>query len=146
MPTAARLVAAVLFALLAWYTTEMVKTLLPEGTRTVYFAEGNALIGWLFGWVFMGPRVGDGMRAALGIGLTNALMICAAAIFVHAGMQVYDNSIRLFYDGPMDAIVAVFEISIEYGTLITTPQIISTLILGGFFCGGITEWAGNRWS
>lgn len=145
MPTAAKLVASIAFAILAYFTSELVKPLLDEGTPTKWFSEGNALIGLICGWRIMGPRGGQGVRAGIGIGLTTSTAMTAVAIFVYACIEMLKLSLRKTYKGPMEAVAAVFEISIENAQVIANPTIIGTLAIGGIFCGLLSNWAGRQW-
>ncbi|SLN20962.1 hypothetical protein PSA7680_00777 [Pseudoruegeria aquimaris] len=145
MPTAAKLVASIAFALLAYFTSELVKPLLDEGTPTKWFSEGNTLIGLICGWKIMGPRGGEGTRAAIGVGLTTSAAMTAVAIFLHASIEMVKLSMRKSYDGPVEAVAAVFEISFEHALLIANPTILGTLAIGGIFCGFISNWAGRNW-
>jgi hypothetical protein len=40
----------------------------------------------------------------------------------------------------------VFALFIEHGTMILTPEILATLLIGGFAGGLITEFFGRRFS
>lgn len=146
MPTASKLVAAVLFAALAYYTSDLLKPLLPEGTPAKWLSESNALIGLLCGWKIMGPRGREGLVTGLGIGLTTTVAMTLSAIFIHASIEMVKLSLRKTYDGPVEAVAAVFEICFEHIILISDPTIIGTLIVGGLFCGWLTHWTGQRWS
>ncbi|MEP2782771.1 MAG: TrgA family protein [Pseudoruegeria sp.] len=146
MPTASKLVAAISFAILAWFVTELVFPLLPEGTQTKWLRESNALVGLICGWKIMGPRGRDGLQAGLGVGLTTSAAMTIAAIFAHASFEMLKLSFRKVYGGPVEAVAAVFEICFENFQLIAEPTIIGTLVLGGFFCGWLTHRTGQRWS
>lgn len=146
MPTAARLVAGIFFGLLAWFASELVIPLLPEGTNPGYFSQVNGVVGLLCGWVYMGNRVGEGYTSAIGVGLTTAALLTVATIFMHASIEMYHLSIKLFYDGPVEAIVGIFELAIRYGLLVVNPEVLSALIVGGCLGGWLCEWVGRRWS
>jgi len=87
MPTASKVVAAVYFAALAYFCADLVKPLLPEGTRTGMFNEVLAVIGALSGWKMSGQRAGDGVRAGFGYGLTTSALIVFWGIFLFAGTR-----------------------------------------------------------
>ena len=70
MPDAARLVAAVSLAIIAWIVSGLIPPLMPEGTDFGYFAFVNVGLGILCGWLVMGRRAGRGITAAINNGLT----------------------------------------------------------------------------
>ncbi len=56
------------------------------------------------------------------------------------------QSMNMRYDGPMEAVIGVFELIIEQGRFLGAPKLIATLIVGGIFGGLATEWASKRWT
>ncbi len=145
MPTASKLVAAIVFAVLAWFTSELIKPLLPEGTPVGLFSQGNAVIGFVSGWLIMGPRSGEGMRNAIGGGLTTAAAMVFWGLLIYSIMQMIKLSLRKYYDDPLEAVVGVFQLAMEYGRLIATPTVVGTLVIGAILGGWLTEKASRRW-
>ena len=146
MPTASKVVAAVFFAALAYFCADLVKPLLPEGTRTGWLNEVLAAIGALSGWNLSGKRAGDGVRAGFGYGLTSSALIAFWGIFIFAGNEALDLSLDRRYHGPMEAIRGMIGFMIDYTLLIGTKDIIGTLVVGGMFGGWLAEWTARRWS
>ena len=72
MPDAARLVAALGLALIAFIVSGQIMPLMPEGMDFGYFTWVNVGIGILTGWVVMGKRAGRGTTAAINNGLGHA--------------------------------------------------------------------------
>ncbi|EAR51340.1 tellurite resistance protein [Oceanicola granulosus HTCC2516] len=142
MPTFARLVAAILFGCLAWFVSEtMIEPMFPEDFVTGWFAEVNAAVGVLCGWIIMGKRAGDGVVAATGIGFTTALMMVFWALFVHSFNDMLGRSLRKEYDGPVEALVAVFELGVEHLAFMSTLEVWAAILVGGIAAGVVTEYA-----
>ena len=146
MPTGGKLVGAVLFAALAWYVTELIKPLLPEGTPVGMFSPTNAVIGFLMGWNVMGKGAGVSYRQSVGYGLTTVATILFWGTLLWAGLEAYTKSIRLRYGGPMEALQDMALMMVEQLQLIATQDIIVTLIAGGIVLGVITEFFARRWT
>jgi len=146
MPTAAKLTAATFFALLGWFSGDLVRELLPEGSRTGLLNVVLAGIGLLSGNFMSGRHAGDGVRAALGYGLTSSALLAFWGVFIFAGYEMLQRSIGRRYDGAVEALQSMVAIGLEYGILIATPAIFVTLLIGGLFGGWITEWVAGRWS
>ena len=146
MPTAAKLTAAIFFALLGWLCGDQVKAMLPEGSSASMLSITLAVIGMLAGTAMSGRRAGDGYRAALGYGLTSAAMLAFWGIFIFAGYKMLQNSIARRYDGAIEAIQEMVAFGLEYAVFIAVPTIVVTLIVGGLFGGWLTEWVSKRWS
>jgi hypothetical protein len=54
-------------------------------------------------------------------------------------------AMRNRYDGPLEALTAIFEIGAEYALIIATVPIGVVLLIGAVVSGLLTEFAGNRW-
>ena len=146
MPTAPKLVAALFFALLGFFVADLVKPLLPEGTRTGLLNEVVAVVGLILGWTVQGSRAGDGNVAALGYGLTTVALMAFWAVVIFSGTEMIQNSIDRRYGGPMQAIQSMFGIAIRQFRLIMTPSIIVSMVVGAWAGGWITEWSSKRWN
>lgn len=145
MPTAARLVGAISFTFLAFVISTMIIPLLPEGTKTDSLWMLNCAVGLFCGWKVMGPR-GVGTRVdALAGGVTTALVAFLLALFLHASIRMVHLSLRKIYKGATEAVVAVFDISLNWALLFMTTEVITTLIAGGIFCGYLSWKAGKHW-
>jgi hypothetical protein len=145
MPTAAKLIAALLWAVLAWYTSQLIKPLFPEGTDVGWFAEVNALIGIVIGWQVAGSRAGGTWAAAISYGVTATVALVLWCLFLHSFAEMIRLSLRKLYEGPVDALVGVFALMVDYGQMILDPQVIVTLLVGGIIAGILTEMAGRNW-
>ncbi len=145
MPTAAKLIGALLFGALAFFVSDLVKPLLPEGTQTGMLSTVNGIFGLILGWRIMGSRAGDGVVPSLGYGLTTVFAITFWCILIWAGKEMYDNSIKLRYDGPVEALQEMAGTMVEFARLIGVSEIVLPIVIGGFICGWITEYFAQRW-
>lgn len=145
MPTAARLVAAAGLALIAFLVSGMVIPLLPEGLDMGYFTQINIAVGAVSGWVVMGKRAGRGTVPAINNGLGGVAVMLFWALFIYGSIEMFDRAMRNRYGGPFEAVAAIFELIAEYGLLISTVNIIATVVIGGILTGLATESASRRW-
>ncbi|EBA07362.1 TrgA family protein [Sagittula stellata] len=145
MPTAARLVAAICLAVVAWFASEAVKQLFPEGTNFGSFDTVNVSIGLLIGWFVLGARSGRGYASGISNGFTSVIALTFWALFVQATYEMVNRSFRRFYDSPFEAIGSIFEIGMDYGLKMLDPTVIVTLLIGGIVSGLVAEVAGQRW-
>ena len=146
MPTASKLVAGLCLAVMALVISQLVRPLWPEGTDFHNFDYWNALIGFLCGWILLGPRTGRGFAASISNGTTAAVMVVIWGVFVYATEEMVDRSFRRFYDSPFEAVAAIFELALEFGARIFQAEIILAVLAGGVISGLIAEIAGRRWS
>ena len=131
MPTAARLVAAILFGALAYYVSELVRPIFADERPLPNLALINTGFGILLGWTTAGSRVGGGLRGAIGAGLTTSIALFFLCLFANSFAEMIRRSLRKQYDTPIEAIIAVFELAIDFGQRVLTPEIIGTSLLGG---------------
>lgn len=146
MLTASRVVAGVVFAVVTWFACEFVKQNLPEDTNAGLFSEISAALAFVLAWRIAGPNQRIGYGAALSNGITTSVAITICVTFMHAGIEMIRESMKLRYDGPMDAIVSMFSLAGQYAMLAATTMPIATMVVGGFLGGLIVEWASRRWN
>jgi len=145
MPTAAKLVAAVFFALVGWLAANAHVPSLGENPAVGYFREITALIGLVTGWRVMGNLAGQGYGEAMGAGLRTSVTLAFFALLVFATWLMVGESMKMRYDGPMAAILGVFTIMMEQARNMLTVGVMGVLILGGLLGGAASEWAKRRW-
>ena len=145
MPTAAKLVSAILFALLGLFVAQLYAQGITSGARITWLHEGAAAISLLCGWHVMGVLVGKGMSAAVGSGIRTVLTALFFTLLVFAIYEMVVISTKGRYDGPLDAVLAVFEIIVDLGRGLLTPEIIATMLVGGALAGMAAEATSRRW-
>lgn len=147
MPTAAKLTALVLFAVLGFALAEIFKTAVPERTEFGILSPVSALIGGLCGWIVMGSLAGRGLSAAWGYGVRTAV---TAVGFALLGWSLYEMIVRSTkgrYGGsPMEALMGAVSLMLENGAKMLTPEFIGTVILGGAVAGIAVELSSRRWT
>jgi hypothetical protein len=145
MPTGAKLVAAVCFAIVGWLAAEAYIPQLPADTRTGYFREIMAVLGFVLGWMTLGPNVGRGYADAASIGMRTSFLLVFWGLL---GMSIYfmvRRSTRMIYDNAGDAALDVPMLMLQYAGLMGSVPLIAVLAVGGAIGGVLTEFAGRRW-
>ncbi|MGH1579001.1 TrgA family protein [Planktotalea sp.] len=144
MPTAARLIAALCLAALAWLVSDMIKPLFDEDKNFGFFNLINLGLGFVLGWQVIGSRAGRGMGAAINNGLTGGVLLLFWGLLLHSAIKMFELSMRGRYDGFFDAFLAVFDMMYESAILIGTPLILTTLIVGASVTGLFAEMTSRR--
>ncbi|RYG91886.1 TrgA family protein [Loktanella sp. IMCC34160] len=144
MPTMGKLVAAVLFGALAWYVSQLCIPIFPEGTMPTFWTGINTGFGILMGWVVAGKRAGMGLNAALSYGVTTAAAIIFWALFGNSAVEMVERSLDKRYDGPVEAVVSIFEIGVETGQMLATAEVLGALFIGSIIAALIVEFVGKR--
>ena len=75
MPTAAKLVAEISFAIVGWLAANAHVPTQGENADVGAFRELTALLGLIIGWMVMGGLVGKGYREAIGSGLRTSVTL-----------------------------------------------------------------------
>ena len=145
MPDAARLFAALGLAITAFIVSGQIMPLMPEGTNFGYFTWVNMGIGALSGWIVMGKRAGKGITGAINNGITGMVAMVFWALFVQGCYEMVRLAMRNRYDGPFEAVMAIFEIAIDYAWTILAVPVVVPLLVGGVVTGLATEYAWRTW-
>lgn len=145
MPTAAKLVAALSFAFLAWVVCIVVEGLLPEAQRIGRLYSVSIIAGALGGWFVSGAAPRASMVEAAATGLRTATMVTISALFAFALGTMLDVAMRGLYRGPMDAFLDIFNEFVDFGAMILNAPTLATIAIGGILAGMLTESAGRRW-
>ena len=145
MPTAPKLIAALLFGALAFFVSDLVKPLLPEGTQFGLFSLVNTLVGVLMGWRISGARAGLSIQTSLGFGLTTGVVTVFWCLFIWSGYVMIQASMRMRYDGPLQALQDMGVLMIEYAQTIATVPILGSILVGSLFFGWLTEQVSRRY-
>ena len=146
MPTGGKLVGAIVFAMLAYFLSDLVKPLLPENKSAGLLSEINALIGLVMGWKIMGKGAGVSYRQTFGYGLTTMAATVFWCLVCWAGYEMLRQAIRKYYDGPMEALKDMTQIFLEYGRMIAVQDVIWPAVIGALFLAWVTDFFARRWS
>lgn len=145
MPTAARLVAALCLAVVAFAISVQVIPQLPDGMDIGYFLPLNICLGLVCGWIVMGPRHGEGFASAVNNGLAGVVVLVFWGVVLQGGNEMLRLAMDRRFQGPFEAILAVIKISALYTNYLMQPWIIGTILIGGIVSGLLTRMAGTLW-
>jgi hypothetical protein len=146
MPTAPKIVAAVLFGFVAWFASALVVPYLPPNTRLGWFHEVAALIGALMGWTLSGAWAGQGLRPAVGYGLTTMVATVFWCVFVFAGQEMIERSLQVRYHGPVEALTDMVKLMLDDTELMAKADVLIWLVVGALFSGIVTELSAREWT
>jgi hypothetical protein len=136
--------AAVIFAITGYLTAQAVRPLLPEGQPTNLLNLFCILIPVVCGWRALGRLVGKSYLISLNSGIYGIAVSIFFTVFAFSGAEMIKRSTRKQYDGPMDAIVNMFGIMVEYAALLLHPSCLIILATGAVAGGVLSEWAHRK--
>lgn len=145
MPTAARLVAAISLALVAWAVSLQVMRRMTEIADFGAFVFVNIGLGLVVGWVVMGHRAHRGLVATLNNGITGVAVLVFWALVVQGANEMFRLALNRRYHNPVEAIYAIFENAANYAVALWAPEIVATLLAGGVLAGMATRAAAKMW-
>lgn len=148
MPTAGKLIGAIVFAALAYFVSDLIKPLLldTEGSRTGWLSPVNALVGAAMGWTIMGKGAGKTYRQSYGYGLTTLAAIVFWCLVVWSGYKMILRSMAMRYDGAVHALQGMAELFLEYARMVAVNEVVIPAIVGALFVSWLTEFFARRWS
>ncbi len=145
MPTGAKLMAALSFGIVGWIVANAYVPTLPSGISVGLFRELVGLLGAIVGWKVMGRSVGKGYGAAIGSGWKTMIVLVFFALLFFSIREMVLLSMKMRYEGPMDAVLAVFELMLEQAQALLVPNVLASIVVGGAIAGVLTENASRRW-
>jgi len=145
MPTAAKLMGAVFFALTGFLAAEAFKLGMPAGMRFGPFSLVIAAIGFLCGWRIAGRLAGNGYTGSVGYGMRTSVTIVFWGLLVYSTERMIQRALDMLYDGPVEAVLGIFQLMFELGQRVLTAEVVTVLVVGGVFGGVAAEWASRRW-
>ena len=145
MPTFGRLAGAISFGILAGILSVLLLPFFGDSPVPKFWFALCGGVGVLTGWIFAGPRTGQGTGVAIGTGLTTAALLAFWVIFALSGHEMVMASMRGRYDGPMDAVISTFGIMVDYATQFYAPLTLIVLLGGGIVAGVLTDALGKRY-
>jgi ABC-type antimicrobial peptide transport system permease subunit len=144
MPTAGRLAASVAFMILGGYLAYLSIPLFDEGTAPGYWYPLSVAAGAVTGWIMVGARAGRGYSSAVGNGLTGVAAMIFWILFILCFVIMIGKSMRRNYDGPVEAVVNVFELILNEGQKLASAEVIGTALLGAVIAGIFAEFIARR--
>jgi hypothetical protein len=150
MPTAAKLVCAVLLAAVAWATGEMIQRhVAEEGVSVGLLREALALGGLIVGWKHVGSIAGGkaerGTTLAVGLtaGIGGGVILAVLALFLNAARFVITEALDITYTEVGDAMSAWIETVYTDAFRLMEPPVVATFF-GGATLVGLIGWAVGR--
>lgn len=144
MPTAGRLTAAIAFAVIGGYIATLISPLFEEGKQPSWWYPLCVLTGVWAGWVVVGKRAGHGYPAGFGNGITGIVAQVFWILFIMAFADMINKSLRKAYDGPVEAVVSVFELMSELALAFWSPTLIAIMLGCGVAGGLFAEFFAKR--
>ena len=114
MPTAGRLVAAIVFGATGAAAAFVGIPTLPEGMIAGYLLPFSTLVGVWLGWSLMGPKAGGRLSIAITQGIATVVVMVVMVIFFVAAWDMVERSMRLRYDGPGEAVLDTANLFWDY--------------------------------
>jgi hypothetical protein len=145
MPTGAKAMAAISFAVVGWLIANSYVPNMPEAISVGFFRELMALLGAVIGWRVMGNSVGKGYVGAIGSGWKTVIVLVFFALLLFAIYEMLMQSVRMRYEGPMEAIIDVFDMMMERSQPLLSAGVLLVAAIGGGVAGVLTENASRRW-
>jgi hypothetical protein len=145
MPTGAKAMAAISFAIVGWLIANAYVPNMPEVQSVGLVREFTAAIGGVVGWRVMGNSVGKGYLGAVGSGWKTVIVLVFFALLFFGIWEMLLQSVKMRYEGPFDAIVDVFKRMLDRAPPLLSQGVLAAMVIGGAIAGVLTENANRRW-
>lgn len=145
MPTAAKLVGALAFALVGYLAAEAYKSSYPSSLNWGHFALAVAILAVVIGWFNLGPKAGQGYLHAAASGVQASVLLTFYTVLGFSIQAMIDRAVLRLYDGVWAAIIGALKYMTTFGAELLHPEPLAVLILGGVFAGLASEYTAKRW-
>lgn len=145
MPTAAKLVAALAFAAVAYVVAGLYEPALDIGQRGRYFLPASGVLGLFVGWFIMGRNVGASYAGAASRGIATSVWLVFWAAFWFSGYEMILRALDKRYREVTQALGSMLEIGYYYVKLAISLEVVGALVIGGMIGGMLSEFAHRRW-
>lgn len=145
MPTGAKAIAAISFAVVGFLLANVYVPAMPEVQSVGRFREMTALLGAVIGWQVMGNSVGKGYVGSVGSGWKTVIVLIFSGLLLFGIYEMLQQSVKMRYDGPGEAIIDVFKRMIDRAPPLLSTSVLAVALLGGGIAGILTENANRRW-
>ncbi len=146
MPTGAKAVGAITFALLGFVTATLLLPHLPENDRGQGVAQISAGLGVMVGWMVMGRSVGGDYKAAARAGIYTSVWLLLWGVLIFSLRLMLVRSFQKWYSSATEAATGVISIAIRYFQISMTVEVVGALLIGGMIAGIVTEFSNRHWS
>lgn len=146
MPTAGRLAGAVAFIILGLYLAYIAMPNFEEGKVPSWWLPLAGATGLWTGWVVVGKRTGNGWSSGIGNGVTGTVALVFWVLLLYSFFEMIKKSMRNSYDGPMDAIMNVFELMYRNALQLFNAEIGIAMVVGGVIAGLFSEYFGKKFT
>ena len=145
MPTAGRLAGAVFYAVLGAVLAFLLVPYFDEARAPKYWYPLVIIVGVLVGWIIVGSRSGQGTGAAMGTALTGSAALAFWVLLLLSGYDMIQVAMRGRFGGPMEAVIGVFSIMLDYAKVFYSPLNLLVWLGGGLVAGLLTDIFGSRY-
>ena len=146
MPTASKLAGAVVFGCVGATAAWLGIPTLPEEVIPGYLLPVSTGLGIWIGWVIIGRNPGITFAQTITQGIATIVVMVAALLFLVSSWEMIERSMRLYYDGPGEAVLDIARLLVFYGKLLLVSPVLVTLALGATFGALIVRSVGRIWS
>ena len=67
-------------------------------------------------------------------------------LLVWSGYEMLKRSMKLYYDGPVEALQEMAELYLDYARLAAVQEVLIPALIGAVFMAWVTEFFARRWS
>ncbi|ARE39164.1 Tellurite resistance protein TrgA [Rhodovulum sp. P5] len=147
MPTAAKLVATLALAVVAFAASLALRAVLPDHIAAGRMVEVDTALGAAVGWLVMGRLAGRGYSAVVTLAVRSVAVLTFCALMTFAIVEALERAIALRYSDVMEALAGMVELFGDYALiLLTAPLALATLLIGGVLAALLTEAVSRRWN
>ncbi len=146
MPTAAKLISAIMFAIIFWWAGGLYVAHEPTGVILNRLPEKAAMFGAICGWRVLGNEVGSGYILAVSAAIRAMIAGGFWALLCNAIIIMFERAFDRAYRTMIDAFEGMFGLMLQYGKPALEADVVTTLIFGAIITGILAEWTSKRWS
>ena len=135
MPTATKLLSALIFAGLGWVLASFLVDTLTVDFTWKRLPLVVVIAGLYLGWQFVGVRARDGFRAALSAGLTAAVLVLVFTVLASGFATMMERALNKRYRGLMTGLEEMFGMIGSNFVAVARADVAVIVVVGGLLGG-----------
>lgn len=137
MPTAAKLISGLFFAVFGYLLANWLSQILPQQFHWADLRITMAVIGFLLGWINVGARAATSFRMAMSAAVTISVLLLGLTVFVSSFAIMIERGLAQRYRGLSAGLEDMLDVMAESVVAVLRGDVAVVILVAGAIGGVI---------